>query len=143
MGRSITGKNNYPKTRKLRGYSNSPKYTTEEERKQAKSQAKKRYCENLGLRGHYQQERNKFLKRTFGISLTQYDSMLIAQNGRCAICLDKVTPAKALSVDHNHETGKVRQLLCHLCNVMLGSARESEDILMRAISYLRNHRDQQ
>lgn len=59
--------------------------------------------------------------------------MFAAQEGQCAIC---GTAKEKLVVDHNHATGHVRSLLCHLCNAMIGCARESSDILVRAAAYL-------
>ncbi len=59
--------------------------------------------------------------------------MYARQGGRCAIC---GTAAEKLVVDHNHKTGKVRELLCHLCNAMIGCAREDTAILVNAAAYL-------
>lgn len=50
----------------------------------------------------------------------QYEQMLIAQSGRCAACSDPMSGAKDPAVDHNHETGEIRALLCNLCNVAEG-----------------------
>lgn len=73
------------------------------------------------------------LKAKYGLSLEDYEAMLLAQEGRCAIC--GVADEK-LVVDHNHATGRVRSLLCHLCNAMIGCARESAEILVSAAAYL-------
>ena len=62
--------------------------------------------------------------------------MLGAQNGRCAICGRPETEAGGLAVDHCHATGKVRGLLCTLCNTALGKFRDRTDILRAAIRYL-------
>ena len=59
------------------------------------------------------------LKRTFGLTVEEYDAMLDAQHGVCAIC-GKLPQKKRLAVDHNHTTGKVRGLLCPSCNRTLG-----------------------
>lgn len=76
------------------------------------------------------------LKRTFGISLDGYEQLLKDQDGKCAIC-DK-TPeeeGKALAIDHSHETGKIRGLLCFSCNA--GVIRySSPDLLRKAALYL-------
>jgi hypothetical protein len=72
------------------------------------------------------------------MTLTDYQPMYARQNGKCAIC--GVAEGK-LVVDHNHTTGKVRELLCHLCNAMIGCAREDIAILASAAAYLR--REQQ
>lgn len=65
--------------------------------------------------------------------------MLHAQSGACAMCalrLDSSTKTSTPHVDHDHQTGKVRGILCHHCNVLLGHAREDEGLLRRAIAYL-------
>ena len=143
MGRSVTGKNKYPKTRKP-GAGAKKKWHTKEERDQARLLALVKYRNKDNGIPYYRQHRNKYLKRQYNISLDDYDRMWNEQQGYCAICGGVETllsngKTKALSVDHNHKTGRVRQLLCYRCNVMLGSALESEDILMKAISYLREH----
>lgn len=62
-----------------------------------------------------------------------------AQGGLCAICGSP--PAHdALAIDHDHETGKVRALLCDNCNFMIGLARESSALLEIAATYLESHR---
>lgn len=78
----------------------------------------------------------------YGISLEQYEEKLKEQDYSCAICGSKHTSndrMKRLVVDHNHNTGQVRGLLCHACNVAIGAAKEQEDILMACISYLRSY----
>lgn len=67
--------------------------------------------------------------------------MVAAQNGVCAICGNGETSKRqrSLSVDHDHETGAVRGLLCNRCNPMLGYARDDIAILQAAISYLQTH----
>lgn len=73
------------------------------------------------------------LKR-YGITAEDYDHMFAEQNGLCAIC--GRPDSRALSVDHDHETGKVRGLLCSKCNFLLGYADDDPEILTRAIEYL-------
>lgn len=81
------------------------------------------------------------LKRHYGISKKQYDELADTQAHRCAICLKpegsviKGRPIK-LAVDHCHDTGKVRGLLCSPCNRALGGFQDSPEILKRAILYL-------
>jgi hypothetical protein len=78
----------------------------------------------------------------YGISLEKYEEKLKEQDYSCAICGSKHTSndrMKRLVVDHNHNTGQVRGLLCHACNVAIGAAKEQEDILMACISYLRSY----
>lgn len=81
------------------------------------------------------------LKRKFGITIEQYDAMLQAQRGRCAICHRAQEDfARRFAVDHDHDTGVVRGLLCSQCNPGLGAFLDNEFILESAIEYLRKHR---
>ena len=73
------------------------------------------------------------LKAKYGITLADYEAMFARQGGRCAIC---GADNQKLVVDHNHTTRKVRSLLCHLCNALIGCARENIDILVSAAAYL-------
>jgi hypothetical protein len=63
------------------------------------------------------------LQYHYGITLEEYDAMLVRQAGKCAIC---GWAYQKLVVDHNHVTGAVRSLLCHLSNALIGCAREDE-----------------
>jgi len=78
------------------------------------------------------------LKRRFGLTRGEYDAMLAAQNGVCAICAgtDPGPRTKRFHVDHNHATGQVRGLLCHHCNHGIGLFREDAVVIQRAIEYL-------
>jgi hypothetical protein len=78
-------------------------------------------------------EREKARKCTYGIDAETFDRMVAEQNGRCAICMIKAK----LCIDHDHDTGLVRGLLCHQCNVMLGNARDNILILQAGCRYLR------
>jgi len=75
------------------------------------------------------------LKR-YKITPEQYGSMLEAQGGVCAICRQEDATGRRLSVDHSHETGKVRGLLCTNCNVALGHLQDNVALLLRAADYL-------
>lgn len=79
-------------------------------------------------------ERRQNLKSNFGLTIDQYEEMSQLQGGVCAICLSAPIK-KALAVDHNHTTGKIRGLLCGGCNMALGQL-ETEDRLSRAIEYI-------
>lgn len=76
--------------------------------------------------------RKAYLKRTYGMTSTEYDSLKKAQNGGCAICASVVK----LAVDHDHKTGKIRGLLCHNCNRGLGMFYDNTSSLREAIKYL-------
>lgn len=81
---------------------------------------------------------------TFGITIEQYNEMLIRQDGVCAICRSEETRTRAgtiraLCVDHDHETGAVRGLLCGLCNCLLGYAQDDRTRLLAAVNYLKEN----
>ncbi len=77
--------------------------------------------------------------RRFGITADDYDRMLAAQGGGCAICGIKTVTQKGrknFHVDHCHATGVVRGLLCHMCNVGLGAFKDEPARLRRAADYI-------
>lgn len=82
------------------------------------------------------------LKRLYGLSLSDYDAMLIAQNGKCAMCgtTDPKSKTGDFAVDHDHSTNRVRELLCNPCNTGLGFLRDDPKILAAGIAYLEKHR---
>lgn len=83
--------------------------------------------------------KDRELKRIYGITLEQWESQFESQDSKCAICgTDEPGKRNTWSTDHNHSTGEVRGILCHICNVMLGHCDDSIDRLERAISYLQN-----
>ncbi|RAJ70314.1 recombination endonuclease VII [Streptomyces sp. Amel2xB2] len=79
------------------------------------------------------------LRHLYGINLTQYNAMLAEQEHRCALCGEKPGSDRRMHVDHCHATGKIRALLCHHCNLLLGNAKDSTDRLRQAIAYLDKH----
>jgi hypothetical protein len=88
--------------------------------------------------------RDKDLKKSFGISLADYARMVADQGNKCAICDCHETQMrngflKALAVDHNHQTGAIRGLLCAACNQAIGKFGEDRDIMLSAIRYLDKH----
>ena len=84
--------------------------------------------------------RARKLRSKYGLTTECYDKMMEAQNGRCAICGTTETrnaAYKFFPVDHCHETGKVRGLLCDFCNVGLGRFEDDIERLQKAIEYLK------
>ena len=85
--------------------------------------------------------KNNQLKRNYNITLKEYNEMFEHQEGKCFICnIHQSEFKKLLSVDHNHETGKVRGLLCDGCNSILGRANDNITILENAIKYIKKYR---
>jgi hypothetical protein len=79
--------------------------------------------------------------RNVGLAVVDYEKMLIAQENKCAICRCEETRVQKeklmrLCIDHDHETGRIRGLLCHNCNSGLGKFGDSPDLLTLAAIYL-------
>lgn len=92
---------------------------------------RKQYTENYLLPGD--------IKYTSGTKRQVHLAYLYAkQDGRCAICRQEM-PSPV--IDHDHETGMVRGLLCRACNLLLGAARDDVVVLRRAVGYLAVFRD--
>lgn len=83
-------------------------------------------------------DRRGHLKRKFNLTPEQYDELLAAQNGRCAICETAPPSGTSLDVDHDHPTGKVRGLLCRNCNQGVGKFRDDPFVMTAAQAYLWN-----
>lgn len=100
-------------------------------------------CSNAIARNKYYPgtDRNRFLRRVYGISLEQYQEMLENQGRVCAICGQPETNAPrgtvaSLAVDHDHDTGAIRGLLCSNCNRAIGLMRDNPELLRAAADYL-------
>lgn len=84
--------------------------------------------------------RERRLIRDYGITSADYDRMLTEQDGLCAVCHQPPSEGvRWLHVDHCHDTGKVRGLLCQKCNVALGMLRESPEIVRSLLAYIAEH----
>jgi Recombination endonuclease VII len=86
------------------------------------------------------------LNKLYGLSREQYSALLAEQDGLCAVCHGpekkiehRTGVLRSFAVDHNHETGKVRGLLCSRCNMVMGQLEESVDLLHDMIKYLEKH----
>ena len=98
---------------------------------------------NANSRADYQRNRERYrenrLRSTFGMTIADYEAMLAAQDGRCAICGTTDPGGRwgtRFAIDHCHETNRVRGLLCGRCNVMLGNAKDEPARLRAAADYL-------
>ena len=85
-----------------------------------------------------QRARESRFRNEYGITIAEYDSLLEKQHGRCLIC--DQNPGYPLHVDHCHETGVLRGLLCRMCNPGLGWFGDSPERLRRAADYLEAYR---
>ena len=91
---------------------------------------------NREKRRLYNQKTN--LKRYYGMTLADYESLLAAQGGKCAICEREQNCSlhKRLYVDHDHKTMTIRGLLCYRCNAALGQLGDCVEGLQKGINYL-------
>jgi hypothetical protein len=87
--------------------------------------------------GYAERMRAGHLKRKYGITLDEYDAMLAAQDGGCAICGAPEPDGQSLHVDHCHDTDAIRGLLCFRCNAGLGQFEHCVERLEAAAAYLR------
>lgn len=76
-----------------------------------------------------------FMKK-YGLSAAEVDAMKVAQQFKCAVCKSDMRP---LNLDHDHRTGKIREMLCSPCNRGLGHFGDSPQLLSEAIKYLIRH----
>jgi len=112
-------------------------------RKKAKDP--KKYLAQACARTRRYREKNPLCHvRRFGITAEQYSVLFVAQNGVCAICLRPERAIqrgklRALSVDHCHETEKVRGLLCRDCNIALGKLEDSLRYARNVVAYLESN----
>lgn len=85
--------------------------------------------------------RKSKLKKSYGITVEHYELLLAEQDWKCAICsTSKPTGRwKVFAVDHDHETGLVRGLLCNECNRGMGLLKDSAALLRKAADYLDCH----
>ena len=84
--------------------------------------------------------RNTYYIKRYGITLADYNRMFSDQEGLCGICgRHQIEFKNRLHVDHCHETGKVRELLCGECNTGIGSLQDDPELLRVAIEYLERH----
>ncbi len=89
----------------------------------------------LKVRAHL---RKSQLKAKYNLTLEEYDALVVKQNNLCAICGNVEVSKNRLSVDHNHKTLIVRGLLCTRCNKGLGLFADSQELLNKAINYLKD-----
>jgi hypothetical protein len=81
--------------------------------------------------------------KTYGLTFGEYEKMLQDQEFKCKTCLIHFStiPAKQVHIDHCHKSGKVRGILCHRCNISLGTIKENIQTLKNMIIYLEEHNE--
>ena len=103
-----------------------------------------RQCSNEAFKAA--RKNDYYVLRHYGLTIAEYDALLAAQGGVCAICgkpetkrYERTGGGYRLAVDHDHETGKVRALLCHACNAGIGHFNNDPELMAVAIHYLLRH----
>lgn len=79
------------------------------------------------------------LRLKYGLTLSDYEAMLEAQAGGCAICREACQTGRRLAVDHSHVTGRNRLLLCFSCNTAIGLLKDDPALFRAATTYLEQH----
>jgi len=82
------------------------------------------------------QARVGHLRRTFGLTPEQFGEMMLRQGGSCATC-DRPPKRDVLNVDHNHETGEIRGLLCDRCNTFIGYLEKAPELVETWQAYIK------
>ena len=78
-----------------------------------------------------------YIEKSYGLTREEYDGLKARQGNLCAICNGPSPDGRRLHIDHDHQTGKVRGLLCVKCNVGLGAFKDQPTLLENAIVYLK------
>lgn len=82
--------------------------------------------------------RSAKLKKNYGIDIDEYNLLLERQNHKCAICQKEKTESdRTFCVDHNHDNGIIRGILCRNCNSGIGLLQDSADIILKALIYIK------
>lgn len=106
-------------------------------RRQNRENMRSLYANGYRTSGRYPEAaRRANLRVKFGMTVEQYDKMLLDQSGSCAICEEACPSGRNLAVDHDHDSGVIRGLLCGRCNMGLGQFRDRPELLSAAAAYL-------
>ena len=114
-----------------------------DEKKQRLNPKRKEYLARKAME-YYKKDPEKFKKRlrianrkyAYGLSEIDFQGLLLRQDNKCAICRTDNNKGVSFSVDHNHDNGKIRGLLCNQCNRGIGLLKENINILTSAIKYI-------
>lgn len=99
--------------------------------------AKRNAAKRLWYAKNKDHQRVQVRRRTYGLTDSAYQAMLIEQRGSCAICQTPFEDLpRAVHIDHCHATGKVRGLLCRTCNLVIGFFKDDTERLLKAAIYL-------
>lgn len=100
-------------------------------------------CDRCYANDRYARQGHKWhgrsIKRKFGLTPDEYNAMLSSQGGKCALC-GRADEERRMAVDHDHETGTIRGLLCKWCNRGIGLLQDDPDLLRQAAEYIERNR---
>ena len=106
----------------------------------ANNQSRKHTAKHSKNPAYKIKKRNNYTQHKYGLTLEQYTEKLASQKNECAICGVKLlTSGSKTHLDHDHKTGQLRAFLCTNCNRGLGHFQEDQQILSKAIQYLKSH----
>ena len=91
---------------------------------------------SIRKKGKYWYNHDAHVVKTYGLVPGQYAQMMIEQGGVCAVCGEECSTGRRLAVDHDHETGKVRALLCLHCNRAVGHLKDDPVRALKLADYL-------
>lgn len=95
---------------------------------------KTREKERLAHRRNKEQRQNFYRHKHYGLTVQQWESMVVRQGNACAICRGTARNGRPLCVDHNHKTGAVRDLLCERCNLIVGWVEKKDGFIYGLMS---------
>jgi hypothetical protein len=101
-----------------------------------------RICSKKEHKKWHKENPSNSLLRNYGITIEQKQLMVNAQNNCCAICKEPFISTKNTHLDHCHDTGKIRGILCASCNHGIGKFKDSPKLLQRAVHYIEYHAKQ-
>jgi hypothetical protein len=127
----------YADPEKLKAYSRTY-HSRPEYKEQRKAYHRTWWDKNSKNPKRLEQMKRSALKRQYGITPEQQEQMRLDQGNKCAICSNEFT--KSPHTDHDHETGKVRSLLCGTCNKGLGQFKDDPELLRKAAVYIERNK---
>lgn len=140
-GHELSLDNVLPKHRGIQGVRCRTCFNTSRRKHYAKHHGKVRDYTNEWRKNNTKRTRINRIKREYGLSLEEYNSILKSQENRCPVCNNVFNEDKKPVVDHDHTTGKVRGLLCTSCNSGIGLLGDKLFILKKACEYLSKSSD--
>lgn len=98
----------------------------------------------IARRSYDNRGRGRQYLRLYGITEEEVNTLRLGQGFKCALCKrhESLSRDGRLAVDHDHETGRVRALLCHDCNTALGKLQDDPALLRRAADYIEKYKEE-